>query len=160
MEQLGLIVRNHPEDFDSSVAITTTARKLAGTVRDVLTGESHLTGPPDRQVVPRREIIRKAMDFVDQHDHEYLVVEDLATATGISERTLRRTFRDYFNVGPVRYLKLRTLHQVRGALKGADPSVTNVTKIAIQSGVWEFGRFARDYRFLFGELPSETLRHR
>jgi AraC family transcriptional regulator, ethanolamine operon transcriptional activator len=119
-----------------------------------------MTRPLDRQVVTRSEIIRKAMAFVDQHDHEYLGVGDLAIAAGISERTLRRALQDYFSIGPVRYLKLRTLHQVRGALKVADPSVTSVTKIAVQSGVWEFGRFARDYRFLFGELPSETLRHR
>jgi AraC family transcriptional regulator, ethanolamine operon transcriptional activator len=159
VEQLGLIVRSQPEAFDSSAAITTTAHKLAGTVREVLTGEPYVTRPPDKQVVPRKEIIRKAMDFVDQHDHEYLVVEDLATAAGISERTLRRAFQDYFSVGPVRYLNLRTLHQVRGALKAADPSITSVTGIATQFGVWEFGRFARDYRFLFGELPSETLHH-
>ena len=109
-------------------------------------------------MIPPKDIIRKAMDFVDQHDHEYLVVGDLATAAGTSERTLRRTFQDYFSVGSVRYLNLRTLHQVRRALKTADPSITSVTKTATQFGVWEFGRFARDYRFLFKELPSETLR--
>jgi AraC family transcriptional regulator, ethanolamine operon transcriptional activator len=158
VEKLGLIVQSRPEAFDSSAAITTTARKLAETVREVLTGEPYVTHP-DKQVVPRREIIRKAMDFVDQHDYEYLVVEDLATAVGISERTLRRSFHEYFSVGPLRYLNLRTLHHVREALKAADPSMTSVTKIATQFGVWEFGRFARDYRFLFGELPSETLRH-
>ncbi len=160
VEQLGLIVQSQPEAFDSSAAITTTARKLAETVREVLTVEPCVTRPPDRQAVPRKEIIRKAMDFVDEHNHEYLVVEDLATAAGISERTLRRTFQDYFSVGPVRYLNLRTLHQVRRALKIADPSITGVTKTATQFGVWEFGRFARDYRLLFGELPSETLGHR
>jgi AraC family transcriptional regulator, ethanolamine operon transcriptional activator len=159
LEKLGLIVQSQPDAFDSSAAMTTTARKLAATVREVLTGGPYVTRTPDRQVVPRREIICKVMDFVDQHDHEYLVVRDLATAAGTSERTLRRTFQDYFSAGPVRYLNLRTLHQVRRALKEADPSKTSVTKTATQFGVWEFGRFAKDYRFLFGELPSETLRH-
>jgi len=59
----------------------------------------------------------------------------------------------------VRYLNRRALHQVRRALKAANPSVATVTQVASEFGVWELGRFARDYRNLFGELPSETLRH-
>jgi AraC family transcriptional regulator, ethanolamine operon transcriptional activator len=59
----------------------------------------------------------------------------------------------------VRYLNLRTLHQIRKELKAADPSVATVTEISTQFGAWQFGRMARDYRLLFGELPSETLRH-
>jgi AraC family ethanolamine operon transcriptional activator len=99
------------------------------------------------------------MDFVDQHQGEYLSVEQLASAAGVAERTLRDAFQQYFGMAPVRYLNRRTLHQVRRALKAADPIVATVTQIATQFGVWELGRFARDYRFLFGELPSETLRH-
>jgi AraC-like DNA-binding protein len=62
-------------------------------------------------------------------------------AAEVSERTLRTAFEEYYSVGPVRYLKLRTLHQVRRALKTADPSLTTVTEIATQFGVWELGRF-------------------
>ncbi len=43
------------------------------------------------------------MDFVDQHDCEYLLVRDLATAAKISERTLRAAFQEYFGFGPVQY---------------------------------------------------------
>jgi AraC family transcriptional regulator, ethanolamine operon transcriptional activator len=98
------------------------------------------------------------MDFVDQNVGEYLVVKDIATAVGISERTLRAAFRDYFSLGPVRYLKLRTLHQIRTALKGSDPSRTTVIKIAVQFGAWQLGSMAQDYHSHFGEFPSKTLR--
>jgi len=90
---------------------------------------------------------------------EYLSVEQLAPRPVFPSETLRETFQQYFGVPPVRYLNRRTLHQVRSALKAADPSVATVTEIATRFGVWELGRFARDYRVLFGELPSETLRH-
>ena len=84
-------------------------------------------------------------------------MEQLAAVAGVSERTLRGAFRGYFGAAPVQYLNQRTLHMVRRALKAADPSVTTVTHV--EFGVWELGRFARDYSYLFGELPSETLRH-
>jgi AraC family ethanolamine operon transcriptional activator len=157
LENLRLNFQSQPGAFDSAVVIKTTARKLAETVRDVLKCRLAGTGSTGRNAIPRKQVIRKAMDFVDQHAGEYLLVGDLATALGISERTLRAAFQDYFNVGPVRYLKLRTLHQIRSALKASDPSRTTVTKIAAQFGAWELGRMAQDYRFLFGELPSKTL---
>ena len=31
-------------------------------------------------------------------------------------------------------------------------------KIAVRLGIWDFGRFPRDYKILLGESPSETLR--
>jgi len=78
------------------------------------------------------------MDFVDQHQGEYLSVEQLASAAGVAERTLRDAFQQYFGMAPVRYLNRRTLHQVRRALKAADPIVATVTQIARSSafGSW------------------------
>jgi transcriptional regulator GlxA family with amidase domain len=138
--------------------IRTTARKLEQTVSNVLKCRLAGTSSTGRHTIPRNQVIRKAMDLVDQHAGEYLVVGDLAAALCVSERTLRTAFQDYFNVGPVRYLKLRTLHQIRSALKASDPLRTTVTEIAAQFGVWELSRMAQDYRVIFGEFPSKTLR--
>ncbi len=157
IERLGLMVQRQPSAFDSSTAVATTARKLAETVSEVFRGAPDTTPAPDRWVVPRKQIIRRAMDFVDQHAGEYLIVKDLANAAGVSERTLHAAFNEFLSVGPARYLKLRTLHQIRRILKAADPSMATVTEIATQLGVWELGRFAGDYHLLFGELPSDTL---
>src|SRR5271157_196360 len=63
VEELGLIVQRQPGAFGSSAAIKTTACKLAGTVREVLSGQQDVTPPPGRHEVPRRQIVRKAMDF-------------------------------------------------------------------------------------------------
>jgi AraC family transcriptional regulator, ethanolamine operon transcriptional activator len=158
MERLAFIVRNAPTAFDSSAALNMTAHKLAQTVREALGSDMEVTRPRGRREVPRKQVIRKAMDFVDQRTGDCISVQDLATGAGVSERTLRNAFQDYYRIGPVRFLKLRTLHQARRALTDSDRSVTTVTEIATRFGVWDFGRFARDYRVLFGEHPSETLR--
>jgi AraC family transcriptional regulator, ethanolamine operon transcriptional activator len=157
--QLGSIVQRAPAAFESSLAIETTARKLMESVRETMFGQPTTTTQPGRHSIPRRQIIRMVMDSIDQRDREYLTVADLASAAGVSERTLRAAFQEYFGMGPVRYLRLRTLNLVNKALQNTDPSVTTVTGVATQFGIWELGRLAHDYQLLFGELPSETLRH-
>jgi len=159
IKQLDQTVQQAPAAFDSAASQRTAEQKLVCEVCNVLSGPREAEHALGRHVVPRRQIIGMSMNFVDQHDGEHLSIEQLALAAGVSERTLRDAFQQYFGVAPVRYLNRRTLHQVRAALKSADPSRATVTEIATQFGVWQFGRFARDYRFLFREFPSETLRH-
>jgi AraC family transcriptional regulator, ethanolamine operon transcriptional activator len=158
--QLEAIAQARPKILESAAGQKAAGQKLLREVGTLLAAPKTAVATPGRHVLPRTQIIRMAMEFVEQHDPESLSVEQLATAAGVSERTLRDAFLRYFGVPPVQYLNRRTLHQIRTALNAADPSVTTVTDIATQFGVWQFGRMARDYRFLFGELPSETLRRR
>jgi hypothetical protein len=37
------------------------------------------------------------------------------------------------------------------------PDEISVKSVAMSQGFWHFGRFARDYKLLFGENPSVTL---
>jgi AraC family ethanolamine operon transcriptional activator len=156
--QLGSIVQRAPGALESSAAVRTTARKLTDLVREAIWGLPIAEASPGRQSIPRRQIVRVVMDLIDSEGREYVTVPDLASAAGVSERTLRAAFHDYFGIGPVQFLKLRTLNLARDALGNSDPALTTVTGVATRFGVWELGRFARDYRRLFGELPSQTLR--
>ena len=110
-----------------------------------------------RPKVSRQEIIHRSMALLETRSRESVLVGDLASAAGVSERTLRAAFNEYFGVGPIRYLQLQRLHRVHRALKSADPESAAVTDVLVEHGEWEFGRFASRYRRLFGESPSETL---
>ena len=158
IHQLDEAIQQAPRAFKSAAAQKAARQKLVPELRTVLAVPQDIEAPLGRHAVSRSQIIHMSMDFVDQHGGEFLSVEQLASAAGVSERTLRDAFQQYFGVAPVRYLNRRTLHLVRKALKTANPAATTVTEIATQFGVWELGRFARDYCALFGELPSETLR--
>jgi AraC-like DNA-binding protein len=61
-------------------------------------------------------------------------------------------------MGPKQYLLRRRMNLARQDLRQADASTTTVTAIAANLGFWSFGRFATDYKALFGEMPSTTLR--
>ena len=57
----------------------------------------------------------------------------------------------------MRMVRVRQLHEIRAELVSADRAQDTVTRIASRFGVWDFSLFARNYRRLYGESPSETL---
>ncbi len=103
-------------------------------------------------------IVARADDVLRSRVDEPVYVAELCEALQVPERTLRRAFERTFAISPIRFLKLRRLGLVRRALRTADPAHTKVSEVASRFGFWEMGRFAGEYRRLFGEKPSETLR--
>jgi AraC family ethanolamine operon transcriptional activator len=49
------------------------------------------------------------------------------------------------------------MHLARRDLQESASTATTVTEIATRYGFWQFGRFAGEYKALFGELPSTVL---
>ena len=104
------------------------------------------------------KVIAKFEDVLAARQYEPVHLAEVCKAIPWSERTLRSCCHEYFGMGPMRYLWLRRMHLARRALLGADAQATTVTTIATDLGFWELGRFSVDYRRLFGESPSASLR--
>ena len=102
-------------------------------------------------------IIAKFKEYLEANPNTPMYLAEICAATGAAERTLRFACKKHLGMGPIRFLALRRMHLVRRALSDADSSTT-VTRIAMDHGFWELGRFSGAYRALFGETPSETLR--
>jgi AraC family ethanolamine operon transcriptional activator len=113
--------------------------------------------PRGRPRVSRREIIEQSKAALEESGSEPIHVSELATQVGVSERTLRTAFNEYYQIGPRQYLQIRQLHAVRRDLLVSDPAEKTVGDTLTKCGVWEFGRFSGRYKRHFGELPSETL---
>lgn len=110
-----------------------------------------------RPVADRVRVLAAVEEFLAAAGGEPVYVSDLCERTGLSERTLRYVFEEQFGAGPIRVLRSRRLCEVRRALKGSAPG-TRVRDVAGRFGFWHIGQFGSDYRKLFGERPSETLR--
>jgi len=99
--------------------------------------------------------VKRAIDFIEGNLHLPLTLPDIALAAGVPGRTLLEHFQHHRGVSPMRYVRDARLARVRAALlqDGRDGSVT---EIALTWGFTHLGRFAAEYRRLFGESPSAT----
>ena len=104
-------------------------------------------------------ILRRFRRAMEENPDQTLYIPELCTAIGVSDRTLRVCCQEQLGMSPSRYLLLRRMNLARRVLRESAPTTTTVTEIATQYGFWQFGRFAGEYKSLFGELPSTTLGH-
>jgi AraC-like DNA-binding protein len=115
-------------------------------------GERRVGSPRHSSVIARLEELLAA-----SHDRP-LYLAEVCAATGVAERTLRVCCNEHLGMGPIHYLWLRRMHLAREALRRADAATATVAGIAADHGFWELGRFSVEYRKLFGETPSRSLR--
>jgi AraC-like DNA-binding protein len=114
-------------------------------------------GCGERHALSAAMIVRKVEDWVDGQPPATIQIADICRVLHLSRRSLHRAFAETLGMGPARYLTLKRLAAVRTELRKSDPAAIKVTDTATKYGFWELGRFAREYRQMFGERPSETL---
>jgi len=106
----------------------------------------------------RRHIVDAAKDFMRARIAETITVADLCIELGVSRRTLQYSFQEVLGINPVRFLRAMRLNGVRRDLKNPGAQPGSVQDTAANWGFWHLGHFVTDYKRMFGELPSETLR--
>ncbi|RUM07919.1 AraC family transcriptional regulator [Rhizobium chutanense] len=106
---------------------------------------------------PAPRHVKRAIDFMQEHVAEPLLLDEIAVAAGVSVRTLQQGFRQFRNTTPMSYLhELRMLAAHRELLEaGAKLAIADV---ALRWGFTHLGRFAAEYKKRFGQLPSRTLK--
>lgn len=108
----------------------------------------------------RSRLVKAANDYMQSHIDEPVTLTDLCQSLGTSSRALCYGFQEIFGISPMSYLKILRLQGAYRALKSADSENNTVAEIAAQFGFWSLGYFAHDYKQMFGELPSETIKRR
>lgn len=98
--------------------------------------------------------------YIDEHARlDTLTVADLARLSNVSLRTLYDRFKKIKGVTPQAYIKARRLRNIYRHIHASSVGrVRSVTEVAMDFGFTHLGRFSSEYKQLFGELPSETLR--
>jgi AraC-like DNA-binding protein len=83
---------------------------------------------------------------------------DICAALGISQQRLRECCRLCLGLSPAEYRRRRAMQQVNRALRSDNYETSTVSEIAERYGFRDLGHFAANYRAIYGELPSVTLR--
>jgi AraC-like DNA-binding protein len=103
-------------------------------------------------------IMRRFRNVLDKNPDRPLHLPEICAEIAVSDRTLRACCQEHLGMGPKRYLLVRRMHLARRALRENEAgAAATVSEIAAGYGFWHFGRFARAYRSMFGELPSKSL---
>ncbi|MFT4021227.1 MAG: helix-turn-helix domain-containing protein [Acinetobacter sp.] len=103
------------------------------------------------------QVVRLALEAVENTQDQSLSVEELCGLTHTSRRTLQNCFEQITGVSPALFLKYLRLNTVRKILAQSD-EIISVSDVAMNFGFWHLSQFASDYKRLFTESPSDTLR--
>jgi AraC family ethanolamine operon transcriptional activator len=116
--------------------------------------------PPPIRLALRRQLVDRAKAMALEDTGIPVTVAGLCRALRVSRRTLQYCFRETLGLSPASYLRAVRLNGARRQLKSPDSPVASVQEAAARWGFWHLGHFSSDYKRMFGELPSATLRQR
>ena len=83
---------------------------------------------------------------------------ELCGAEGVGQRWLHRSFVDILGESPYRYIRLARLSKARELLLLPEAKPAVVKTVSLSLGYCLSGRFAADYRSVFGETPRHASR--
>ncbi len=112
-----------------------------------------------KRVRRRDAAIKIAESYIRENSHKWITIPELCREANASQRMLEYAFRERYKMTPKAYLRAVQLNTVRKQLLKASPFTNQVNRIARQNGFSHMGQFSAGYKNLFGERPSDTLRH-
>ncbi|NTF34214.1 AraC family transcriptional regulator [Rhizobium skierniewicense] len=99
--------------------------------------------------------IRRAVEWIRDHQNKRLRIEALCEVSGMSRASLHRHFVALTSLSPVQYQKQLRLQQARQLLLAGDHSASDV---AFAVGYESASQFSREYLRQFGAPPVRDMR--
>jgi AraC-like DNA-binding protein len=137
----------------------------ARVIDDLLTSVILISANPGSNVHSPRlgkvnswEVVTRCIEYAEAA-RRVPAIHELCLVGQVGESRLRQAFHDVYDISPVRFFRDWALTEAHHRLQLAEPGERSVTKIASDIGLTHLGRFAVQYRELFGECPSKTLAH-
>ena len=108
----------------------------------------------------KQHIARRVREYFECNYAQTIRMEDVCREVGVGLRTLQRSFKEYFQITPLSYLKIMRLNNAHRMLLANNSTNYTVTELAQNSGFNHMGRFSKEYYNFFEELPQNTLNRR
>jgi AraC family ethanolamine operon transcriptional activator len=124
----------------------------------VLQSIEKILGRSQQKLSDSRDIaLHSIFNHIEKNLNRNISSKELCEQVQISERSLRYIFDDLTGITPRKFIKNLKLNKVRKELQRSGGTM----EIGSAARTWGFnhsGQFAADYKKLFGEYPSETVR--
>jgi AraC family ethanolamine operon transcriptional activator len=129
--------------------------ELVGLVDEYLNLATASRGEPEAKKA--LHVVAKARAYIDANPDRPVTVLDLCERTFTSRRTLQYCFTQVIGMSPAAYLKIVRLNGLHRDLMNSRGAKT-IGDMAARWGFWHLSQLSVDYKRLFGELPSETVK--
>lgn len=119
-----------------------------------------MRGAGERQLPEGREpigfqapdVLRRAIQSMEDHLEEPLTIPEVADRVGVSQRQLERLFKRHTHVSAVRYYRNARLDRARGLIT---QTTLPIIEVALASGFPSPENFSRAYKARFGLSPRD-----
>ncbi len=108
---------------------------------------------PNSHSNPKTEIVKQAIEYMKNHYAEQINVEDLAGMLGFTKYYFCHVFNEITGSTVINHLNYIRCKNARKLILSG---MCNITEAAEQSGFTNMSYFAKIYRNVIGQLPSET----
>jgi len=146
-------IESATEDHDQARAIDDA---LAAQVRMAL--ETSVPTAETSMRTQRAAAVAGACRFIDSYLGKPIGLAELCAYCGVGVRTLEYGFKQFYDATPIGFIKSQRLTRTRSVLAGAGARPISISATARRLGFTHMGQYAQDYRSLFGESPTMTLR--
>ena len=102
--------------------------------------------------------ITRAREILHHNIDNFYTISDLVSELQISPRTLQYNFKNKLGLTPKEYLSYLRLNAIREKLLLGDASTTTIASLISKYGFLHPAHFGVEYKRIFGETPSQTLK--
>ncbi len=106
----------------------------------------------------RKQAVDQVRQFVSEHTLRTVTMTELCDLVHMSRRSLQYSFEDVLGTSPLKYLRNVRLNAVRREIQKGIGDDRTIASLAADFGFWHAAQFSADYKQLFGESPSQTLK--
>ncbi len=104
----------------------------------------------------RKAVVDRVRDYLHTAGDLPVTITSLCELACVSRRTLQYSFESILGISPVQFLRATRLNRVRRQLLSCHD--TSIADAAASQGFYHLSQFATDYKRLFGERPSDTIK--
>jgi len=153
LNRVGEALQTSPDTLEEPHVRTSVEQ---GLVELLIMATAHPQEPFRLSASSRAMAMRRVRDYVQEHLEYPITLSDLCRAANLGARTLQIIFREKLRISPMQYVRAARLNRAHSVLH--ENLCRNVSDAARLSGYWHMAQFAVDYRRMFHETPSATLK--